>query len=373
MLERVAFTNFKSLKNTVFYPTQFCLIAGPNASGKTSILDGIHYASQLLSSTPSSIFRGHRSLGQLRTRGASGPMAMTLESGQTKDNIAHFSFEAQDDYDSEDDLYIKAIGFTGPSSAEASSTGKSELFPVSPKLRNTLRRHFGSIVHLRLSPRKLATATYSTDAVPRVEYDGLGLAAVLADLSATSPDSFTALKTKAAQVIPQIENIRFERAIVSPDDEWDVPANKENAWGYRLLLDYKGAPSVRASNASEGSLFVLGLLAIIYSKARPRIILIDELERGIHPQALGHLVSAMRAVIRDTHTQLIATTHSPYLMDAFDASDVFLTSIDDSNTTSISRLSDHPQFEEWKGKLHSGEFWSSVGEAWMRLPFRKDY
>ena len=46
MIDRVSFTNFKSLRRVDVDLRRFMVIVGPNGSGKTSLLDGLHYLAQ---------------------------------------------------------------------------------------------------------------------------------------------------------------------------------------------------------------------------------------------------------------------------------------------------------------------------------------
>ncbi len=63
--------------------------------------------------------------------------------------------------------------------------------------------------------------------------------------------------------------------------------------------------------------------------------------------------------------QIVATTHSPYILDGVDPSDVrvFFPRPDGSIVTK--KLSDHPDAERMKDILGSGEFWSAESEAWV--------
>jgi hypothetical protein len=63
--------------------------------------------------------------------------------------------------------------------------------------------------------------------------------------------------------------------------------------------------------------------------------------------------------------QIVATSHSPYLVDFLQAEEVLLTSLDEDGYAVIRPLTDHPDYERWKGFMDPGEFWSTVGEGWV--------
>jgi hypothetical protein len=63
--------------------------------------------------------------------------------------------------------------------------------------------------------------------------------------------------------------------------------------------------------------------------------------------------------------QILATSHSPYLLDHLEADEVWLTNLDENGCTVARRLSDHPEHDEWSDEMSPGEFWSYVGESWV--------
>lgn len=65
---------------------------------------------------------------------------------------------------------------------------------------------------------------------------------------------------------------------------------------------------------SDGTLRALGILAAVLQKPVPTLIAIEEPESTIHPEALGAVLDVIR--MASSVTQIIATTHSPELLDA---------------------------------------------------------
>ncbi len=51
-----------------------------------------------------------------------------------------------------------------------------------------------------------------------------------------------------------------------------------------LVFDFANRKGVPATNLSEGTLLVLGLLAVLHSPSRPKVILLDDIEKGLHPR-----------------------------------------------------------------------------------------
>ena len=65
------------------------------------------------------------------------------------------------------------------------------------------------------------------------------------------------------------------------------------------------------------------------------------------------------------HLQMIATTHSPYLLDSMHPNEVRIIVLGDDGATVCAPLSSHPQFQKWKDEMTPGEMWSLFGEKWL--------
>jgi predicted ATPase len=70
-----------------------------------------------------------------------------------------------------------------------------------------------------------------------------------------------------------------------------------------------------AADLSDGTLRFLLLLAILVTPDPPPLIAIDEPESGLHPSMLP--IIAEFAAMAATRTQVILSTHSPQMLDAF--------------------------------------------------------
>ena len=83
-----------------------------------------------------------------------------------------------------------------------------------------------------------------------------------------------------------------------------------------MLFDFEHAENVSARTASEGTLMMLGLITVLLGPIRPRILLLDDIEHGLHPLAQKHLVEVIERILQEhKDLQLLVTAHSPYLLD----------------------------------------------------------
>ena len=118
--------------------------------------------------------------------------------------------------------------------------------------------------------------------------------------------------------------------------------------------------------ASEGTMRILGLLAALLGPVAPRLMLVDDLDLGLHPKAQRKLLPMICAILDEVpDLQIVATTHSPYIVDELDPQEVRVTWAGEGGITTCARLDEHPDLERWKDEMWPGEFWSLVGEQWV--------
>ncbi|UWX04636.1 ATP-binding protein [Pseudoxanthomonas sp. NC8] len=88
---------------------------------------------------------------------------------------------------------------------------------------------------------------------------------------------------------------------------------------------------------SDGTLRLFGLLLALYQSPPASFLAIEEPEQMIHPGALRVLADAFNEA--KERTQLMITTHSPYLLDLFDPDSIRVVSQDEHGTV-VDRVSE---------------------------------
>ena len=322
MIEKLTLQNFKVLRDVEVGLRPLTVIVGPNTSGKSSILQGL---SVLLSREVVVDFQLYRSR-----------ISIPLETSPT-------TLRCQGRFLGKELLLeMKGVGIL----AQALVGVDGRYLQLQP---------MPTAVLLKLSVEKLAAHSYPKQVSLVLPSDGEGLSSVLAGLYLEDVVRFRELADQLRRVVPGVEDIYVRR----------VPL-KEGLVGNELVFDMKGAKGIPAEAISDGTLLTLGLLTVLAVPNPPRVLLIDDLERGLHPRALGDLVQQLRRVQeQDPELQIVATSHSPYLLDFVEAEEVLLTSLDEDGYAAVRPLTDHPEYERWKGLMAPGEFWSMVGESWI--------
>jgi len=72
---------------------------------------------------------------------------------------------------------------------------------------------------------------------------------------------------------------------------------------------------------SQGTLRIVALLAVLRHPRPPTVVFIEELENGLDPRTIHLIVEEVRSFTR-AGGQVVATTHSPYLLDLLDLSQI---------------------------------------------------
>jgi predicted ATPase len=118
----------------------------------------------------------------------------------------------------------------------------------------------------------------------------------------------------------------------------------------------EGDFSVPATRLSDGTLRYLCLMAILCDPEPPPLICIEEPELGLHPDILPKLADLL--VQASQRTQLIVTTHSDILVDAMtDRPQAVVVCEKHEGKTEMRRLNKE-QLSSWLGKYRLGQLWT---------------
>ena len=115
--------------------------------------------------------------------------------------------------------------------------------------------------------------------------------------------------------------------------------------------------SIPATRLSDGTLRYLCLLAILYNPHSPPVVCIEEPELGLHPDIVAGLAKHLRAASK--RMQVIVTTHSDILIDALsDTPESIIVFESHDGATQMERLK-KDDLSAWLEKYRLGELWTS--------------
>jgi len=107
---------------------------------------------------------------------------------------------------------------------------------------------------------------------------------------------------------------------------------------------------------STGTLRILAILAALRHPDPPPLLVIEEIENGLDPRTLHLLVEEIRAAITAQTTQVILTTHSPFLLDLLDLSHIIVTERINGEPT-FARL-DQDGLQAWAKSFSPGRLYT---------------
>lgn len=343
MITRLQVRGFKSLLDVDVTLGPLTVFVGANGSGKTSVLEAIN---SLRGVPPKST--SDKSYSRLLSRQGTSSNEII---GDVVFDGSQGRLEAR--------LTERALELTGLRNDE-------ERKPLEPGATSFQLSAWGREVVLgislyRLDAETMAEAAYSAETSPQLSFSGHNLAAVLDALQGDARERFNEIERRMIGFVPMLRRLRVKRAQTRMHGE-GMPVI-----GHQVAFDFEHAPDISAEDASEGTLLLLGLLTIIESKAPGDMtIMLDDLDRALHPKAQRELVQYLHELVRSRPgLQIIATTHSPYLVEHLEYDEVCAITQQPDGTSVVASLADHPQAERWREEMSAGEFWSSVGESWV--------
>ena len=326
MIKSIKFQNFKALRDAELPLGPFTLIVGPNGSGKSTVMQALHFAQE----------PGHP---QYR-------LDKLLSIGVPRTPDTHVG------------VSIHWLLSDVELETHATLTGSRSYSTILPqKIRSNVRDSLGELISsfrvFSFEANAIASAV-DTAPNPTLGEDGSNLAAVLDALRDTHPEKFEELNSEFHRWLPEFDRILF-----------DTPDIGKKTFLVRTSVGHHRLP---ASELSQGVLFALAYLALAYLPEPPAIVGFEEPDRGIHPRLLVDIRDAMYRLAfpekygeRRKPVQVIATTHSPYLLDLYkEHPEQIVVAHKDQQGAHFERLSEKPHLNEiLEGGAPLGEVWFS--------------
>lgn len=318
MIASVGFRHFKALRNTRLALAPFNLVIGPNGSGKTSLIEALlqlRTLSRLPLAGPGP--RGDHGAAQVEFRFLPPHEAITVR------------------VECSADLVCDGLRMHPPEAPD---------WPALCAKLNTVRGY--ALDHTvmggpaaRRQGEELAAS-------------GANLAAVLATMRERDPGAFTALTAELLRILPEFRSIEL---VEQADGTVEL--------GLRLAED----GIVPAEELSQGMLYLLGVLALAFDPTPPRVLCLEEIDRGIHPRMLREVRDALYRLsypqsfgLSHAPVQIITTTHSPYFIDLFrEHPEEIVISQKRGRAAHFERLSDRADLPELLREGALGDLWFS--------------
>jgi len=343
MIHEVAVKNFKSLKDVALTLGQRNVLVGPNLSGKSNFIGVFRFLTQMVSAAAGTygLPNAIQSMGgfsEVAWKGSeSGPISVALTGkGRPFDT---FGSEAKWDYritivgdrwgsprvqaesvtvEAGDRRFIliesegavrKLKNRDGRSISEAGGPDRSALeFEIPDWEGNALREFFRSWQYHNLIPPLIKVFNQSVGANFLTEA-GDNLGSWLMTLQTKYADSFERIARVAKDAFPGLE-----RLFTIPTQQGQVFIAAQEKYLKRPVSGFQ---------MSDGELAFIALVSLIFSPPGlgAPLYCVEEPENHLHPRLLDTLVEVLKQVQEELRpeerSQIVITTHSPYLIDKF--------------------------------------------------------
>jgi hypothetical protein len=378
MLKRIRLKDFKSFVNEEVEIAPLTLLVGANASGKSNFLDAIRFLQGLVFDLSlSEILNGERRPGaegwpgirgraEEAARVGLGVFSIDTEwsvPGEAKNKArrveVQHSIECRTqphvalDYEGieADQLWRYSRRTGGARSLLGTLSNGSqedeELVYFQSILRDVLRK----IQLLQITPSEMRE--YGRRGDPLGE-DGHNISGVLAQLCDSPGEKQSLVDWLTELCAPDIENLDF----LEIKELGDVMA----------MFIEKDGKRISARSVSDGTLHFLGTLLALRTAEPGSVFLIEEIEAGLHPTRIRLLAEYLETATREREIQVIATTHSPVLLqwlsDESLRNSIVFGRIPEQEGTIVRRIGDLPHFDEVLRRKGIDELFST---GWLEM------
>lgn len=188
---------------------------------------------------------------------------------------------------------------------------------------------------------------HGADGKVRLWEDGFNIAEFLLDIQRLDENAFYGILETMQFVLPQLQDLR---PAISSEFERSV-----------YILAKEGNLNIPGWMLSQGTLRILALLALFRHPEPPPVIIIEEIENGLDPRAIHLIVEEMRNVVESGRSQVIVTTHSPYLLDLLPLWSIVLVEREKDKGPVFFRPDEQPELDSWLERFGPGQLYTMQG------------
>jgi predicted ATPase len=384
MLRSLKIEGFKAYGDAVIALRPFTVLIGPNGAGKTTLMEAIDILNWLVTGTIAELMERkgweYGDLPHLRAPTKAFSITATLwlrgrivvwklglgarrRPGISHEKVTVFP-EGADGTGDDGDVVMERTG--------RRMTRKSEKDSKSESLEQTLTSSWLSAVSdddKKRFPWLVAVASWARAirgyffldplklrAPSRIQQgDGIGvngesLASFLFQLRRRDRAAFMRVQKRVQKHYPRLVEL--------------TPKAGKYGWTNLEVTERWNGETAQfnARQVSSGLLRLVTVAAMHELPERPSVLLLDEIENGVHPHLLGGFVKMLQELVAEGETQVILATHSPLTVNFCDPGDVILVTRGKHGHPTCVPLDRTKGFERLARHFGPGELWYNVGE-----------
>jgi predicted ATPase len=322
-ITRLTLANFRSIRDDAFDLANPLFLVGKNGAGKSNVIDAFSFLSDCMSQPLQSVFDKRGGIEAVRYRAGSrgqqghfwlgfdfdfsadgGPKGVYLFGIKARPNHGfkvireNLATLSGDFFERNGTKFATTIPGLNPSLDPQGLAlpllgGAAEFAPI--------LKAIASIRIYSIQPAQVRELQ-DPEAGLSLKPDGSNAASVLQRMARENKGDFHRLCEILATIVPGTTKVS--------------PVKHGKKISLEFSQDWGGGKKAKfeAFAMSDGTLRALGILAAIWQKPRPALIVIKEPEATLHPHALGAILDVIR--IASEETQVVVTTHSPELLEA---------------------------------------------------------
>ena len=393
-IKKVEISNYKCIGNIKAELHPFTVLIGPNDSGKTSFMEAIHLVSRIASHAGKANVVDELSLWPLGRKTIKNGKAINEKirvsiEGIFDEKKANYSIEFNPDNENEEyhiseeklsangtqielsvtpnNHYIvaangKAIVNHGEVTHQPFGVSRS-LFRFKQQYGDSLGVRLSSFQHMSFfhfnadSPARQSLAEKAQD-ISKLGRDGYGLPSLLVNLALNA-------RKCIIQIEEDLKTITNGRIVSIATPQCDIYVGQTSKVGYSLNFVTKEGLTIPADQISTGILYALCILTLFHYPDPPSVIFLEEPENSVHPSRLKDIVKFLRILATRTDgpsVQIIAATHSPYLLDFCKPKEVLVFKRDPKSGIATASPVNSSVVKEKEWALSLGEIWGSYNE-----------
>ena len=370
-LQSVRVRNFKAIvdsKTVKLGP--LTVFIGNNGSGKSSLVEALETYQTIVRDGLDLAMQRWKGIEHARHKGVEAreragkpvnPMAFEMALGASPRKASRLLLEANND-PAANRMFISAERLTTPDGdfTERDEAGARQSYGAGRSILNVTMEGFVREAQyvrdwqfLALQPERMGepVSQQRTEGGVRLEKSGANIADYLRHIRSLDQAAFDGIVRTMSYVLPYARDIQPT-----------ITSELERKTYLQLTeADFK----VPGWMLSTGTLRVLALLALLRHPLPPPLIVVEEIENGLDPRSIHLLVEEIRTAVLGGLTQVVLTTHSPYLLDLLKLDQLVLVARDDSGEPKFFRPDRDTKLAEWAREFAPGRLYTmgSLHEA----------